>query len=116
MAVPNTLRPISRLITTHNAEGKGVFSTTLPESTSSTGVDNDKAFFTLGYTSEKFPADLNGEKDITAFGKKLEKAPGLTISTGCVVRFVDMAPGSLSPMHRTVSLDYGESIQMFHES
>ena len=31
--------------------------------------------------------------------------------TGTVLRFVDMAPNALSPMHRTVSLDYGVIIE-----
>lgn len=26
---------------------------------------------------------------------------------GSVVRYVDMPPGHVSPMHRTISLDYG---------
>lgn len=41
----------------------------------------------------------------------METAPGITISSGTVLRFVDMAPGLLSPMHRTVSLDYGVVIE-----
>src|SRR5690606_32628942 len=32
---------------------------------------------------------------------------GLTVSNGTVLRYVDMPPGTLSPMHITTSLDYG---------
>jgi len=31
----------------------------------------------------------------------------LTVSNGTVLRYVDMAPDSISPMHKTASLDYG---------
>ena len=32
---------------------------------------------------------------------------GIVIPGGTVLRYVDMRPGATSPMHRTVSLDYG---------
>jgi quercetin dioxygenase-like cupin family protein len=37
----------------------------------------------------------------------LNNAPGVMIPGGTVLRMVDMPPGATSPMHRTVSLDYG---------
>lgn len=37
----------------------------------------------------------------------LHNLPGVMIPGGTVLRMVDLPPGSTSPMHRTVSLDYG---------
>jgi quercetin dioxygenase-like cupin family protein len=37
----------------------------------------------------------------------LHNLPGVMIPGGTVLRLVDMPPGTTSPMHRTVSLDYG---------
>jgi hypothetical protein len=51
---------------------------------------------------------MNDDKDIKVYQKYSAEAPGLVISTGTVLRHVDVPPGALSPMHRTVSLDYGE--------
>lgn len=67
----------------------------------------DKADFSLAYTSDHFPARLGGEADIADYAKYLAAPPGIAISTGSVCRIVDMPPYAISPMHRTVSLDYG---------
>lgn len=37
----------------------------------------------------------------------LHTPPGLTTSQGTVMRTIDLRPGKKSPMHRTISLDYG---------
>ncbi|KAI7110505.1 hypothetical protein KC352_g36257 [Hortaea werneckii] len=51
---------------------------------------------------------MNQDKDIQAYQSYMNQAPGLVISSGTVLRTLpDMPPGALSPMHRTVSLDYG---------
>lgn len=44
---------------------------------------------------------------VRTYENYLSDLPGITISTGTVLRIVDMMPGALSPMHRTVSIDYG---------
>ncbi|KAJ5369252.1 uncharacterized protein N7496_009012 [Penicillium cataractarum] len=93
---PKNIRPLNRYITTHNADGQAIFSSALSEEMPVQGIP-DGADFSLAYTSDHFPAQLNNDTD----------PPGITISTGTVCRIVDMQPGSLSPMHRTVSLDYG---------
>ena len=104
MASP--FRPVTRLITTHNADGKAIFSTTLSEQPEQKKVDGE-ATFTLSYATDEFPVDLNGDKDIKTYKKYSAEAPGLVINSGTVLRHVDVPPGALSPMHRTVSLDYG---------
>lgn len=102
----NPLGPITRFITTHNAEGKAVFSTALSDQPEQKKVDGE-ACFTLSYATDEFPVDMNGDKDIETYNKYSAEAPGLVINSGTVLRHVDVPPGALSPMHRTVSLDYG---------
>lgn len=95
----------NRYITTHNANGKAIFSNQLPAAMPKqifNGVP-----FGLAYTSGEFPAQLSADADLAKYEANLSTPPGLVISTGTVCRIVDFAPHSESPMHRTVSLDYG---------
>ncbi|RMY29159.1 hypothetical protein D0866_08891 [Hortaea werneckii] len=104
---PNTGLPtINRLITTHNNKGEAIFSDAVASETPQTEVGGG-AIFGLHYCSENFPVEMNQDKDIQAYQSYMNQAPGLVISSGTVLRTVDMPPGALSPMHRTVSLDYG---------
>lgn len=98
--------PPKRFITTHNAEGKAIFSQAFPEDTDQKEIGKD-AVFMLGYTTAGFPADLNDDKDIETYREYASQPPGLVINSGTVLRYVDVGPGHFSPMHRTVSLDYG---------
>ncbi|KAF2113751.1 cupin domain protein [Lophiotrema nucula] len=107
--VPSNLPALKRFITTHDDTGKAVFSSKLCEDTPFLEIPG--AAFGLGYTTKSFPADLNGDKDIAAYETALEKPPGIVILDGSVLRFVDVGPGHFSPMHRTVSLDYGVVIE-----
>ncbi|RLL94109.1 hypothetical protein CFD26_103131 [Aspergillus turcosus] len=63
--------------------------------------------FSLAYTSSQFPTNLAGEGDLASYEQNLATPPGLVISTGTVCRIVDFPPSSASPLHRTVSMDYG---------
>jgi quercetin dioxygenase-like cupin family protein len=67
--------------------------------------------FILMYTSETFPVDMNNEKDLKVYQSYLKDKPALSISGGTVVRTVDFSPGYTSPMHRTVSCDFGVVLQ-----
>lgn len=102
----NNLPSINRFITTHNAEGKATFSDTVPELLDWKPLPNG-AKFGLGYTTEQYPVDFNDDKDLSTYQSFLKSPPGLVVPGGTVLRFVDCPPNSLSPMHRTVSLDYG---------
>lgn len=120
----DSLPTLTRLITTHNAEGKAVFSDAVTETAEQKPIGGGDVKFGLQYCSEEFPAELNSDKDIEVYKKYSAEAPGLVISSGTVLRTVgtlyhaqsqaglliatiDMVPGHLSAMHRTVSLDYG---------
>ncbi|KAK3115375.1 hypothetical protein LTR53_005366 [Teratosphaeriaceae sp. CCFEE 6253] len=58
------------------------------------------------YTNERLP-QLSNNADIDAYQSYLSTPPGITIAEGSVCRVCDYPPGYLTPMHRTVSLDYG---------
>ncbi|CAI4212670.1 unnamed protein product [Parascedosporium putredinis] len=103
---PKDLRPINRFITTHDAQGKTTFSDAVPEQAPFEALP-DGAEFCLGYATNQFPVPLADDGDVKTYQHYTENLPGVTIGTGTVLRVVDMAPGALSPMHRTISLDYG---------
>ena len=102
----NGLPLISRFITDHDTEGKAVFTTRVKEELQWQELP-DGARFCLGYTTDNFPVKINQEQDLIDYEKYLENKPGIMIPGGTVLRIVDMRPGVTSPMHRTVSLDYG---------
>ncbi|KAE8453259.1 hypothetical protein EG329_011326 [Mollisiaceae sp. DMI_Dod_QoI] len=95
-----------RFITTHDESGKAIFSDEVPEEIPFQQIPND-AIFSLCYATNQIPADLSNEADISTYANYLENLPGIIIPGGTVLRLVDMPPGVTSPMHRTVSLDYG---------
>ncbi|CAG8131719.1 unnamed protein product [Penicillium olsonii] len=103
---PKNIRPLSRFITTHDEAGKAIFSTSVPETLPVQRIDAG-ADFSLAYTTSNFPVQLSDEADVSSYQSYLSDPPGIVVSGGTVCRIVDMQPGALSPMHRTVSLDYG---------
>lgn len=105
-AEPKDIRDIRRVITTHTADGRTTFSNTIPEEAPFQELP-DGAQFALCYATNKFPVQMSDDADVATYQGYTEKLPGITISTGSVLRVVDIRPGALSPMHRTVSLDYG---------
>jgi len=100
------LRHPSRFITDHDESGKAIFSTQIPEPAPWKQVSKD-AQFALCYATNTMPVDLTSNTDLSTYSTYLSNLPGLIIPGGTVLRYVDMAPGKTSPMHRTVSLDYG---------
>ena len=104
--ITNDLPKVHRFITTHDpTTKKAIFSDAVPEEAKVDHIPG--ADFRLGYVTKGFPVDLNKDADLAVYKPYLESPPGLVSSGGTVLRFVDVAPGHLSPMHRTVSLDYG---------
>lgn len=99
-----------RFITENNDEGKAVFSTQIPEELPARVIECGDKFF-LGYTTSERPVDVNGTKDIEAYRRYQTNEPGIVIPGGTVLRYVDIRPGGVSPMHRTVSLDYGVVVE-----
>ncbi|EPE04038.1 cupin domain protein [Ophiostoma piceae UAMH 11346] len=104
------IRPIQRFITTHSPDGKTTFSDAVSED-APFKVLPDGAEFALCYATDKFPVQLSADEDLGTYENYTTNLPGITIGTGSVLRVVDMRPGALSPMHRTISLDYGVVIE-----
>ncbi|KAL2066178.1 hypothetical protein VTL71DRAFT_2249 [Oculimacula yallundae] len=103
---PSPLPAPNRYITDHDESGKAVLSKEIPSEATWTNAGKEAKFF-LGYATNQFPADLSSTSDISTYNSFLSSPPGLVIHGGSVLRYVDMAPGITSPMHRTTSLDYG---------
>lgn len=106
MAHIGALPKIHRYITTHNSEGKAIFSKAFDEE-SKMKANDDGLAFALSYTTNRFPVDMNEDQDLDVYGDYLMSAPGLVVSGGTVLRHVDIPPSTKCTMHRTVSLDYG---------
>ncbi|KAK3292859.1 uncharacterized protein B0H64DRAFT_363025 [Chaetomium fimeti] len=101
------LPDIRRYITTHNAQGEGVF---LPSDNGDNKalMANGRGVQNVLYTTKGAAVDLNGEADI-AWAR--DNKPGLHVPDGTLVRMIDFAPGVESPMHRAMSLDYGTVVE-----
>ncbi|KAK0383843.1 hypothetical protein NLU13_9754 [Sarocladium strictum] len=106
MALNGKLSHPQRLITTHNEEGKAVLSE-LSSKAPFYSLGNGDAFFAQAYVTEGFPTKLGDNADLDVYNHYLNQPPGITVSKGTVLRYVDIPPDFTSPMHRTVSLDYG---------
>lgn len=104
------LPSVNRHITTHDeSTGKAIFSNAVPQQNPTQIVPS--AVFRQGYVTKKFPVQMNGDEDLDIYKSFLQYPPGLVSPSGTVLRIVDMHPGCDSPMHRTVSLDYGIVIE-----
>lgn len=103
---PAPLRTPNRFITDHDAHGAAIFNTSIPEPLPAKVIANGDKFY-LGYATTSCPADFTGRADLAGYAAALADPPGVVIPGGTVLRIVDVRPGGASPMHRTVSLDYG---------
>jgi quercetin dioxygenase-like cupin family protein len=90
---------IPRFVTTHDEAGLARFGA--DRQLGFRDVDGGDARFSLVWTTDRSPADNADETD------GAERTVSLALKGGSVLRVVDIRPGARSPMHRTVSLDYG---------
>lgn len=107
MALQGKLSHPKRHITTHDEAGKAIIDTSIPPEAPFYELPRKDAAFAQCYVTSSFPVALAENTDIKAYQHFLDQPPGLTVSGGTVLRYVDMPPGLVSPMHRTLSLDYG---------
>lgn len=91
--------PVRRIVTGHDAAGRAIVAR--DDVVATTPVPTGDARFAMLWTSAQSPADLMDPDDAA------QRAVGLALPGGSVLRMVDIAPGCRSPMHRTRSLDYG---------
>lgn len=107
MALHGKLSTPNRYITSRNEEGKAIIDERISTEAPFYEISKDNALFAHCYITKGFPTNIDQGADIAVYQDFLKQPPGLTVSGGTVLRYVDIPPGSLSPMHRTVSLDYG---------
>ncbi|KAK0642034.1 hypothetical protein B0T16DRAFT_462054 [Cercophora newfieldiana] len=107
MALYGELSHPKRYITTHSEDGKAIIDGTLPAELPFNEVPSKSVGLSTCYVTEGFPTVLEDGKDIAVYQKNLINPPGLTVSNGTVIRYVDMRPDNKAIMHRTISLDYG---------
>ena len=89
---------VRRIVTGHDAAGRAVF--TADDSAVPHAYPGQDAAFVKIWTTATVPADNNDETD----GREREMA--LHGQGGSAIRVVDMAPGMVSPIHRTGTIDY----------
>lgn len=87
-----------RVVTAHDAEGNAVIGS--DAELASVTLD-DAADMRLVWSTDDFPSDNQDESD------GAERAIQLMSPGGSALQITSMAPGSSSPHHRTVSMDYG---------
>jgi quercetin dioxygenase-like cupin family protein len=95
-----------RLITTHDASGKAVWSDAYEEMMVPDEV-KDKLRLFNAFTTTGMPANLNNDADLEAYRQHYPKMTTLHSTGGTVVRIVDWAPLYRSSDHRSVTLDFG---------
>ncbi|KAM3458158.1 hypothetical protein NHJ6243_007533 [Beauveria neobassiana] len=110
--LPNVLSPTGlptqkRHVTTHDASGRSVFTDEIDPTAVYQRLTPTMDFF-LAYANTTFPAEMNADLDIARYKELFSgPQPPISIPGGTVLRVCNFAPGSVTPMHRTLSLDYG---------
>jgi hypothetical protein len=101
------LPPIKRYITTHNEDGKAIFSDAIsPEQAFESSSATLDVF--LAYGTKELCVNMTDDADLKEYSSMLEAPhPGITIPGGTVLRVANFAPNSATAEHRTISLDYG---------
>ncbi|EHK26258.1 uncharacterized protein TRIVIDRAFT_35539 [Trichoderma virens Gv29-8] len=99
------LPPLRRVITTHDADGKAVFSEELSQTIPR--IEIPGMHFHLGYTLNQSPGVLNNDQDLKEYKDRLPHNVAASIPGGTVLRIVDFLPGEGAPMHRTKTVDFG---------
>jgi quercetin dioxygenase-like cupin family protein len=91
--------PVRRIITGHDRNGHAQIRS--DQEIAVPIVVPEIAAMATVWTTASVPADLNDESDGAA------RDAGLTLMGGSVLRVLDLLPLGRSPMHRTLSIDYG---------
>jgi len=74
----NDLRPIQRVITDHDSQGKSVFSPAISEDLPGKAI-GVPAEFRLGYCTNRTPVSLANGGDIETYAGYLREPPGIVI-------------------------------------
>ncbi|PKS12537.1 hypothetical protein jhhlp_000745 [Lomentospora prolificans] len=107
MACQGKLSHPKRFITTTDDNGKAILDRSIPAEAPFYVLSDGEVNFAQCYVTSGFPTQLNDGADLKVYSDYLKSPPGLTVSNGTVLRYVDMPPSSTCAMHITTSLDYG---------
>ncbi|KAL1622009.1 hypothetical protein SLS56_008953 [Neofusicoccum ribis] len=91
--------PPRRIVTGHNKDGKAIY---LKDSTIDPEPSGMDASFAVLWETHEFPANNNGDHDPIT-----QRTQSLSNKDGVVLRVVDIPANTVTPFHRTVSLDFG---------
>lgn len=95
----SALGPVRRVVTGHDEAGRAVIAS--DAQFDPTPIPSGDAEFALIWTTSAVPVDNDDDSE----GR--DRAAGLTLHQGSVIRIVDMLPCRASPFHRSNSIDYG---------
>ena len=102
-----SLPPCKRYIATHDAEGKSVYVDSPPQQYVPVGGAGGLA---RSYSVAGIPSKLANDEDMKAYlskeGVTSWTEPSIVTPGGANLLIVDLAPGGMSMMHRTVSIDF----------
>lgn len=90
-----------RIITGHDAEGKGIIQVVDDGNWQSIAGGTSK--YNVMWATKTSPVDIANDETL----EKEITTGSLSMANGTVLRIVERAPHSKGPMHRTQSLDYG---------
>ncbi|KAK3670656.1 hypothetical protein LTR78_009491 [Recurvomyces mirabilis] len=107
------LPPCKRYIATHDSAGKSIYAPS-PEQTYNRGNPSATLALARSFAVAAVPANLTDDADIKAYeadsGPASHKNPSIVSEsdsgTGANLLVIDLKPGAVSAMHRTVSLDF----------
>lgn len=101
------LRPNKRYIATHDKDGKSVYAES-PEQIFN-AVPNVGGM-ARSYAVNSVPANLTNDADVQAYkshdGPTSHTQRNIVVEPGANLVVVDLEPGGMSTMHRTVSIDF----------
>lgn len=111
----HNLIPPKRYIFGFDNQGRSIINESVDPEIQWTDVSNRSneypGQFSLAYATKRFPIDISESNDIDFYKNCLHDGVSITIPGGSVMRVVDLATGSIFPMHRTTSIDYGIILQ-----
>jgi quercetin dioxygenase-like cupin family protein len=110
MSKPNNLRTPVRFVTGHNTDGTSIFETAISEKPPTNNFSDDMQI-AFCYGTQGFPIDVSDGKDIRVYENLVQDPPGILVPDGSAARIVDFAPGYMTPMYRSMSLNYNVVIE-----
>ncbi len=99
--------PPKRYITTHNAEGKAVFSTTFSETLTTYEIPG--MLYYEAYKTFEAPIKLADESDLKGMQAHAGEDSTITFPQpgATILRYCDWPPGGSAPLHRHETMDFG---------